>query len=155
MLRFIRRSVFPTATGRTPPSFFRRPISFAPKKKGLNPTGILPSKTIFSTLVSFWRNSLTMGPLLFAMRSLYNWGTSRLGSPGDPEGKELMPSLQWAQTQLSYLRRLVGHDLRLEGDVLTEVFHKCCCQRELLCRQTLLVLVPLGRYPHRAWRRSF
>ena len=69
----IGRSLFPTAIGRTPPSFFRRPISLAPKKKGLNPTGILPSKTIFSTLVSFWRNSFPKGPLLFAMRSLYNW----------------------------------------------------------------------------------
>ena len=83
----IRRSVFPTAIGRTPPSFFRRSISLAPKKKGLNHTGILPSKTIFSTLVSFWRNSLPTGPLLFAMRSLYDWGTSRLGPPADPEGR--------------------------------------------------------------------
>ena len=58
------------------------------------------------------------------------------------------------QTQLSYLRRLVGHDLQLEGDVLTEVFHKCFCQRELLCRQTMLVLFSLGRSLHRAWRRS-
>ena len=86
----IRLSVFPTAIGRTPPSFFRRPICLAPKKKGLNPKGILPSTTIFSTLVSFWRNSLPMGPLLFAMRSLYNWGTSRLGPPDDPKGKELI-----------------------------------------------------------------
>ena len=86
----IGRSLFPTAIGRTPPSFFRRPISLAPKKKGLNPTGILPSKTIFSTLVSFWRNSLPKGPLLFAMRSLYNWGTSRLGPPDNPEGNELI-----------------------------------------------------------------
>ena len=70
--------------------FFRRPISLAPKKKGLKPTGIFPSKTIFSTPVSFWRNSLPMGPLLFAMRSLYNWGTSRLGPPDDPEGKDLI-----------------------------------------------------------------
>ena len=31
-----------------------------------------------------------MGPLLLAMRSLYNWGTSRLGPPDDPEGKELI-----------------------------------------------------------------
>ena len=86
----IRHSVFPTAIGRTPLSFFRRPISLAPMKKGLNPPGILPSKTIFSTLVSFWRNSLPMGPLLFAMRSLSNWGTSWLGPPDDPEGKEFI-----------------------------------------------------------------
>ena len=86
----IRRSVFPTTIGRTPPSFFRRPISLAPKKKGLNPTGILPSKTKISTLVSFWRNSLPIGPLHFAMRSSYNWGTSRLGLPDYPEGKELI-----------------------------------------------------------------
>ena len=85
-----RRRVFPTAIGRIPQSFFRRPISLAPKKKGLKPTGTLPFKTIFSTLVSFWRNALPTDPLLFAIRSLYNWGTSRLGPFEDPEGKELI-----------------------------------------------------------------
>ena len=33
----IRRRVFPIAIGRLPPSFYRRPISLAPKKKGLKP----------------------------------------------------------------------------------------------------------------------
>ena len=106
----IRLSVFPTAIGQTPPSFFRRPISLAPKK-GLNHTGTLPSKAIFSTLVSFWRNSLPMGPLLFATRSLYNWGTSRLGPPDDPEGKELIAFARVGLNKLGYLRRLVGQDL--------------------------------------------
>ena len=104
-------SAFPTAIGQTPPSFFRRPISLAPKKKGLNHTGTLPSKAIFSTLVSFWRNSLPMGPLLFATRSLYNWGTSRLGPPDDPEGKELIAFARVGSNKLGYLRRLVGQDL--------------------------------------------
>ena len=70
--------------------FFRTPIRLAPKKKCLEPTGTLPSKTMFNTLLSFWRNSLPTDPLLFAIRSLYNWGTSRLGPPEDPEGKELI-----------------------------------------------------------------
>ena len=61
----IRRKVNPTAIGRIPPSFFRRPISLvSKKKKGLKPTGTLPSKTKFSTLVSFCSNSLPMGSLL-------------------------------------------------------------------------------------------
>ena len=77
----IRRRVFPTAIGRIPPSFFRRPISLAPKKKDLKSTGTLPSKTMFNTLVSFWRNSFPTDTLPFAIRSLYSWGTSRLGPP--------------------------------------------------------------------------
>ena len=31
-----------------------------------------------------------MGLLLLAIRSLYNWGTIRLGPPEDPEEKELL-----------------------------------------------------------------
>ena len=89
----IRRSVFPTASGWTLSSFFGRSLrlSLAPKKNDLYPTRILQEiKTIFSTLVSFWRISLPMGPFLFAMRFFYNWGTSRLGPPDDPEGNELI-----------------------------------------------------------------
>ena len=69
--------------------FFPKTIKFSTKEKGLNHSGTLPSKTIFSTLVRFWRNSLPKGPLLFAIRSLYNCGTSRLGPLEDRESKEL------------------------------------------------------------------
>ena len=37
-----RRSVFPTKIGRTAPSFFRRPISVAPKKKVSTLQGLCP-----------------------------------------------------------------------------------------------------------------
>ena len=60
--------------------FFRRPISLAPKKKGLKPTGTLPSKTIFGTLVSFWRNSFPTDPLLFAIQLGHNWGLCTTGA---------------------------------------------------------------------------
>ena len=59
-------------------------------KNGVKRTRTLPSRTMFSRFLSFWRNLLSMGPLLFAIRSLYNWGTGRLVPPDDPEGKELI-----------------------------------------------------------------
>ena len=48
----IRRNVFPIAIGRNPPSVFRSPISLAPKKKGLNPTGICPLRQYLVRLLA-------------------------------------------------------------------------------------------------------
>ena len=43
----IRLSVLPMAIGLNPPPIFMRAISFAPKKKGLRGSGILPSPMRF------------------------------------------------------------------------------------------------------------
>ena len=53
----IRLSVLPMAIGLNPPSIFMRTISFAPKKKGLSGSGMLPLRfpMRFISLVSDFR----------------------------------------------------------------------------------------------------
>ena len=51
----IRLSMLPMAIGLNPPSIFMRAISFAPKKKGLRGSGVLPSPMRFISLVSDFR----------------------------------------------------------------------------------------------------
>ena len=51
----IRLSVLPMVIGLNPPSIFMRAISFAPKKKDLKGSGILPCPMRFISLVSDFR----------------------------------------------------------------------------------------------------
>ena len=51
----IRLSVLPMAIGLNPPSIVMKAISFAPKKKGLRGSDILPSPMRFISLVSNFR----------------------------------------------------------------------------------------------------
>ena len=54
-LDVIRLSVLPMAIGLNRRSIFMRAVSFAPKKKGLRGSGILPSPMRFISLVSDFR----------------------------------------------------------------------------------------------------
>ena len=69
-LKAIRLSVLPMAIGLNPPSIFMRAISFAPKKKGLRGTAILPSPIRFINLVSDCRKLSPAMPFDLLTRSL-------------------------------------------------------------------------------------
>ena len=66
----IRLSVLPMAFGFNTPSIFMRAISFAPKKKGLRGSGILPSPMRFISLVSDFRKLSPALTFDFLTRSL-------------------------------------------------------------------------------------
>ena len=66
----IRLSVLPMAIGLNPPSIFMRAISFAPKKKGLSGSSILPSPMRFISLVSDFRKLSPALPFDLLTRSL-------------------------------------------------------------------------------------
>ena len=68
----IRLSMLPMAIGLNPPSIFMRAISFAPKKKGLRGSGILPSPKRFISLVSDFRKLSPPLPFDLQTRSLKN-----------------------------------------------------------------------------------
>ena len=72
----IRLSVLPMAIGLNPPSIFMRAISFAPKKKGLSGSGILPSPMRFISLVSDFRKlrpALRFDLLTRSLKNLRNY----------------------------------------------------------------------------------
>ena len=66
----IRLSVLPLAIGLNPPSIFMRAISFAPKKKGLRGSGILPFPVRF---ISFYEK------VVFMKRNLFNLPSGNAG----------------------------------------------------------------------------
>ena len=74
--------------GLNPPSIFMRAISFAPKKKGLSGSGILPSPMRFISLVSDFRKLSPALPFDSLTRSLKFLGTFLSGPDADPFGKD-------------------------------------------------------------------
>ena len=62
--------VLPMAIGLNPPSIFMRATSFAPEKKGLRGSGILPSPMRFISLVSDFRKLTPALPFDLLTRSL-------------------------------------------------------------------------------------
>ena len=82
-------SVLPMAIGLNPPSIFMRAISFAPKKKGLNSSGTLPSPMRFISLVSYFRKLSLALPFDLLARYLKIRGTILSGPAADPFGKDI------------------------------------------------------------------
>ena len=86
----IRLSVLSMAIGLNPPSNFMRATSFAPIKKGLRGSGILPSPMRFVNLVCDFRKLSPALPFDLLTRSLRFRGTILLGPAADPFGKVII-----------------------------------------------------------------